>query len=74
MQAGMHSMHAALARAASDQTQIKTGSASKPNTVMWQEAAVAYEAKAKHSKPINYCRTMPTENIERERERSITHF
>ncbi len=45
------------------QTQIKTGSASKPNTVMWQEAAVAYEAKAKHSKPRNYCRTMPKECV-----------
>ncbi len=50
MQAGMHSMHAALARAASNPDQNRP---CKPNTVLWQEAAVAYEAKAKHSKPRN---------------------
>ncbi len=44
MQAGMHSMHAALARAASN-PDPKPGPASKPNTVLWQEAAVAYEAR-----------------------------
>ncbi|MGV0982825.1 MAG: hypothetical protein ACOYB0_10740 [Polynucleobacter sp.] len=43
------------------QTQIKTGPASQ---ILWQEAAVAYEAKAKHSKPKIDYRTMPTDNVD----------